>query len=584
MEPDLGDPRAPVAFRRLSGRLLAAAGGGALFLAGVSLVLERSTANPLLTPVFLCAAGAVWLWALDRALRPRLAGLDRLLEGVRRLAQGDFRTPFPHPEPGELSHWLQALNHLAARLDRIACAAREVAERAKAVPKLCDEPLRAIERSSLGQESAATEVESRLAEIDGSIQAINEDLENLSGASEEASSSILEMGTSINEIARNTAALEESADSSAAMTHQMGGNTDQVAASAASVQEMAEETAGAMTQMDRAIHEVSEHVREASVLTERLSEGSEEGSRAVASTIDGIEAIRKLTLEARDVLERLAGRIAEIGEIVTVIGSVNEETNLLSLNAAIIAAQAGEQGKAFAVVANHVKTLAERTALSTQEIDRLIQAVQEESGNAVRAMGTGMQAVETGVERSRRAGQALEAIRLSAHDATSRVAEIARATAEQTRNSKHVTQAARRTSEMVQEITRALGEQQRASQQMLRNAASALETCRQVHRSTQEQRESSRFVASSISSISEKIRSIQESTEAHARAGEAVAETVTRFLQVGQDAGRRMLVVISLIQELAGDAERLVEEFGPVGSAQGAPELEPPSEASERPH
>jgi methyl-accepting chemotaxis protein len=563
MEPDLGDPRAPVAFRRLSGRLLAAAGGGALFLAGVSLVLERSTAKPLLTPVFLCAAGAVWLWALDRALRPRLAGLDRLLEGVRRLAQGDFRTPFPHPEPGELSHWLQALNHLAARLDRIACAAREVAERAKAVPKLCDEPLRAIERSSLGQESAATEVESRLAEIDGSIQAINEDLENLSGASEEASSSILEMGTSINEIARNTAALEQSADSSAAMTHQMGGNIDQVAASAASVQEMAEETAAAMMQMDRAIHEVSEHVREASVL---------------------IEAIRKLMLEARDVLERLARRIAEIGEIVTVIGSVNEETNLLSLNAAIIAAQAGEQGKAFAVVANHVKTLAERTALSTQEIDRLIQAVQAESGNAVRAMGTGMEAVETGVERSRRAGQALEAIRLSAHDATSRVAEIARATMEQTRNSKHVTQAARRTSEMVQEITGALGDQQRASQQMLRNAANALETCRQVHRSTQEQRESSRFVTSSISSISEKIRSIQESTEAHAHAGEALAETMIGFLQVGQDAGRRMRAVISLIQELAGDAERLVEGFGPVGSAYGTPELDRPCEASERPH
>src|SRR4029450_2114558 len=96
------------------------------------------------------------------------------------------------------------------------------------------------------------------------------------------------------------------------------------------------------------------------------------------------------------VLEKLADRIAQIGEIVDVIGGINEETNPLSLNAAIIAAQAGEQGKAFAVVANHVKTLAQRTAGSTKEIEALIGAVQEQWANAVTALGARIAGVQSG--------------------------------------------------------------------------------------------------------------------------------------------------------------------------------------------
>jgi methyl-accepting chemotaxis protein len=327
---------------------------------------------------------------------------------------------------------------------------------------------------------------------------------------------------------------------------------------------MAEESAAAITQMDRAIQQVGEHVREAAVLTDRVSQEAEEGSSAVSATIDGIETIRSLTRDARDVLERLAERIGAIGEILNVIGSINEETNLLSLNAAIIAAQAGEQGKAFAVVANHVKTLAQRTAGATQEIERLIHAVQEESRNAVQAMGSGMQAVESGVERSRSAGSALSAIRGSAHEASARVAEIARAATEQMRNSAHVAEAAQRTSAMVQQMSSALGEQKRAGENLLRNAEAALELCRQVHRSTEEQRQSSRFVRDNIASITEMIRSFQENTAAHARASERVSATAAHILEVNQKTTACLPALATLVDELRGEATELAAalDFG----------------------
>ena len=208
-----------------------------------------------------------------------------------------------------------------------------------------------------------------------------------------------------------------------------------------------------MMQMDRAIQQVGEHVREASVLTERVSQGAEDGSAGGVRDDRRHRGDPLPDAPRADVLERLAERIGEIGEIVNVIGGINDETNLLSLNAAIIAAQAGEQGKAFAVVANHVKTLAQRTAGSTKEIEGLIRAVQDESSNAVRAMGAGIEAVETGVERSRAPARSWTASAPPSREASARVAEIARAASEQARNSKHVAEAAQRTSSMVQQIS-----------------------------------------------------------------------------------------------------------------------------------
>ena len=295
----------------------------------------------------------------------------------------------------------------------------------------------------------------------------------------------------------------------------------------------------------------------------------EEGSEAVRNTIQGIEEIRSSTGQAREVLERLVLRIGEIGEILTVIREINDETNLLSLNAAIIAAQAGEQGKAFAVVANHVKTLAQRTAGSTKEIEGLIRAVQDESSNAVRAMAAGMEAVESGVQRSRKAGEELERIRSSSREASVRVAEIARAAGEQGRNSKHVAEAAQNTSSMVQQISTAMSEQSRASDAMLKNAEAALELCRQVHRSTEEQRESGRFITASIGSITEMIRSIQQNTESHSAASEAVSDAVSRILEVARKAGERVPEVLRAVEELREHSGALADAAG-TGSARAA--------------
>jgi methyl-accepting chemotaxis protein len=504
------------------------------------------------------AVAIVTTLVCQRALWEGIAGPVRLtLEAVQKIAQGDFDVHLTPEELGYLSDYSETLNALCQSQQRITEQVSEVVGHLQEVPERIIEAIQEIEAGRESTEESVEETASLLVNINTSIRGINSEVESLSRATDEASSSILEMGGSIDEVARNAGSLHDSVDASTSSIHEISASIRQVAESADAVQSMAEESAAAMAQMDRAIQEVSQHVSEASGLTEAVSQGAQAGSQAVGATIDGIAEIRQQTLDAKEVLERLAGRIAEIGEIVNVIGGINDEANLLSLNAAIIAAQAGEQGKAFAVVANHVKTLAQRTTSSTQEIEGLIRAVQQESSNAVTAMAGGIEAVEKGVDRSRKAGEELENIRTSSGEASSRVAEIARATGEQSRNSKHVAEAAQRTSSMVQQISGAMSEQSRAGETMLKNAESALEMCRQVHRSTEEQKESGRFITASISSVTEMIRSIQQNTESHGAASEAVAEAVTRILEIAGKSGERIPEVVASLESLRAEARSL---------------------------
>lgn len=522
------------------------------------------------TLAFLAAAGAVGLHAwLDSAVAAlawgallagcagfasrstarALARARSFADVIGRLTSGELRTI----DPGlaaTLGPWVHPLRQLIVRGHDVRGVVERLRGSLAGLPDAIDRANAEVSESRAAIEETVEETASLLAHINASIRGITAEVESLAASSEQASTSILQMGSAIDEVARNAGALHDAAGASASAVHQLSGSIRQVADGADAVQGMAEESAAAMVEMDRAIQEVSQHVGGASELTQQVSADAEEGSRAVVDTIEGIAEIRRQTLEARTVLERLAGRIAEIGEIVNVIGGINEETNLLSLNAAIIAAQAGEQGKAFAVVANHVKTLAQRTAGSTKEIEALIGAVQQESANAVRAMGAGIEAVESGVERSRRAGDALQAIRERARQASVRVAEIARASQEQSKNSKHVAEAAQRTSSMVQQISEAMSGQSSASQNLLRNAESSLDLCGQVQRSIEEQRETTRYITASISAITEMIKSIRANTESHGAASEAVQEAVNRILEVARKSGSASAALTQQLEAL----------------------------------
>lgn len=156
---------------------------------------------------------------------------------------------------------------------------------------------------------------------------------------------------------------------------------------------------------------------------ERAQNAVENGVKVVKETAEEIGCIGQRVREAGDNLGRLGSLVAEVGAVVNTIREIADQTNLLALNAAIEAARAGEQGRGFAVVADEVRKLAERTANSTIEIASLIDRVQNETHVSVEEMQRGVSQVIEGAQKARLAGDSVEAIK----EETKKVIEAARA-------------------------------------------------------------------------------------------------------------------------------------------------------------
>jgi methyl-accepting chemotaxis protein len=232
----------------------------------------------------------------------------------------------------------------------------------------------------------------------------------------------------------------------------------------------AEETSTSMNEMDVAIGQVRENADTTARITEEVSQDAEQGAEAIQRTVAEINHIKSTAEDTVGVIGRLGENLTAIGKITKVIDEITERTNLLALNAAILAAQAGEHGRGFAVVAEEIKDLAERAAEGTQEIAQLIEAVQVESRHAVASVERSKVTVDRGVDVSREADRVLKRILERSRRSTAMVRAIAQATDEQARGSRQVTEAIHRMTETVQQIAAAAAQQARASEQTQRAA------------------------------------------------------------------------------------------------------------------
>jgi methyl-accepting chemotaxis protein len=175
-----------------------------------------------------------------------------------------------------------------------------------------------------------------------------------------------------------------------------------------------------------------------------------EGAYVVQETVTGMNRISERVKETAATLEKLGARSDQIGEIVGTIEDIADQTNLLALNAAIEAARAGEQGRGFAVVADEVRALAERTTKATKEIAQMIKAIQHETTGAVAAMEEGVKEVERGTRDAAKSGTALDDILNQINAVSMEINQIATAAEEQTATTTEINNNLQQIAEVVQ--------------------------------------------------------------------------------------------------------------------------------------
>lgn len=217
-------------------------------------------------------------------------------------------------------------------------------------------------------------------------------------------------------------------------------------------------TAAAVEQMTVSIGQVAEHAQEAAAIAGRSSDLAAEGEAIVRAASSEMNSIADSVQHGSRLVETLNMRSGQISSIVKVIKDIADQTNLLALNAAIEAARAGEQGRGFAVVADEVRKLAERTGTATSEIGGMIDAIQQETSTVVETMQAGGDKVVHGVKLADDAAAALEKIKAQAMETVDSVNAIAAATREQQAASTDIARNVERIAQMTEDNGRSASE------------------------------------------------------------------------------------------------------------------------------
>ncbi|KMQ73086.1 methyl-accepting chemotaxis protein [Marinobacter subterrani] len=218
----------------------------------------------------------------------------------------------------------------------------------------------------------------------------------------------------------------------ASSAEELSSVTEQTSAGAAQQRDQTDQVATAMNEMTATIQEVAKNAEAAASAASESDTKANDGHNVVTTAIHGIETLSTEINQSAELISKLRDDSANIGTILDVIRDIAEQTNLLALNAAIEAARAGEQGRGFAVVADEVRGLAQRTHQSTGEIENLVNALQQGAKDAVESMHNNIKSAESSVQVSRTAGEALSSIAESVSTIQSMNHQIATAVEEQT--------------------------------------------------------------------------------------------------------------------------------------------------------
>jgi methyl-accepting chemotaxis protein len=449
------------------------------------------------------------------------------------------------------------LRRLVAQVRESTVAVARESERLASASESMSGEARAHERTAIDMASSVEELSAQMAELSRTAT-------HLATSAEQASSAAASTDQALGVSARGINSLFETVDETAASVLQLTTAVRQIAGNAAQLDTATRATSESMVSLDQSLREVENNARESRGATEEAAEAARSGERAVDASIAGMGELAESFGSVQRIVAELAERSKAIEQVLRVIDEVADQTNLLSLNAAIIASQAGSHGQAFSVVASEVKSLAKRTAGSAREIGASIGAVLKGIDSAVAATRSGAERVREGVRRSEEAGAALRAIRASAERSSSAVSAIAHATEQQVSGVETVAAELTRVKNMVDEIARGTREQDNAGSEIQRGIETVRELAEDLKRATGELSDQSRISAQAVSAVAATLTQIRDSSEAQRTAGVQILEAAQHFRNGASETTRRaeaMRTTVDALKERSAALERELAHF-----------------------
>ncbi len=436
-------------------------------------------------------------------IRNITASLREAISVVERLAEGDLSVQAHGSSRDEIGQVLQTLNLMISKIRLMIAGIRTSASVVAASADGIGDGSERMTEATQNQARAAETTTRAMNGMTASISEVSQNAGSLAAAVEETSSAIEEMAASIQQVAGNADTLSNTVNRTSASIEEMATSIQQVAGDVGEVNQVAAEAV-------RIAHR---------------------GHAAVGQTIEGMNRIADVIGDLAKVIQNLGTRSEEIGDIIAVIDDIAEQTNLLALNAAIEAARAGEHGRGFAVVADEVRKLAERSAKATGEIAQLIKGIQRETDQAISSTQKGEVAIQEGTQLARSSGDSLQ--------------EIVRTADRMTSLMSHVTQTSDQQNQVATQINRAVSEMTHLTQQ--------------VSLATREQAQASEQIIQAVTVMSRMTQEVSSAASAQRQDGEQVLKAVEQINHSAQDTASVTQLVTDAASELQQQARDLVE-------------------------
>ncbi|MNR89445.1 Methyl-accepting chemotaxis protein McpC [compost metagenome] len=319
--------------------------------------------------------------------------------------------------------------------------------------------------------------------------------------------------------------LRTATDVTSSSIEELTGSVAQVSSNAQEMRAQAQNLGMAIGRILTSSTQVDEATRRAAEVAQASERAAAESQGVIKANTESIQRIGKVVLESAEVIQDLGTQVEKIGNIVEVIDDIAEQTNLLALNAAIEAARAGEHGRGFAVVADEVRKLAERTMRSTTEIATVVKGVQKDTYRAVDAMAEGSREVEASQTAVAQTEKAFGTISDGVRSCAEQVKVIHRLSEEQRHEVEQVSEIGRQALARIEEVSIAAAEQQEATRQIVNATQDLMALSEAVSHSIRQQDSANTHIAAAI-------RQIDEASESNTRQIEKTLET---FLGVVQE-------------------------------------------------
>ena len=450
--------------------------------------------------------------------------LNSLLKTSEALAMGDVEQKVDVKSNDEIGRLAAAHSKVVDYMREMAVVTKKVAE-----GDLTVEVRPLSEKDAFG--NAFSQLVERQRDLIGKVKLVaanvSEASKQLTKAAEQTAQATQQIASTIQQVAKGTAEQSNALQQTANSVEQLSSAIAQIAAGSQEQAEGVDEATGIVKKVSGAITEVSHNARMGMEAWQNTAASAAEGARMTHETVAGMDKVKKAMDQVSVRVTDLGERSGEIGKIVATIDNIAAQTNLLALNAAIEAARAGEQGRGFAVVADEVRKLAERSSLATKEIASIVDGIRTGVTEAVSAMQQGSKDVEVGYKLAADAGGALDDILDRSRSVAKQVEQISVAAQELQGLSSGMVEA-------IDRINRIVEQNAAATEQMTESSGAVSKSVESTAGVAEENSAASQEVSASVEEMSAQVEQTLAAAQSLADMSEEMERAVAAF-NVGRD-------------------------------------------------